>query len=245
MRTLSGEFLLIDIGNSQTKLRLAAPDRLLGRTRRLPTGTIASGWQEVLRGWSYRCVVLASVVPAAMQVVAKLLEAPMLSVHHRLNTGIDLRRYPGIRTLGADRLADLTGAGALHGPGPLIVADLGTAAVFNGLDANGVFLGGIIAPGFAAMTARAAQLPRVQLRGPVRALGRTTRQALQAGALLGYRGLLREILAEMRSELPGARLVLTGGDAARAAELGLEIDVLDPELTLQGLRVIACLNPIL
>ena len=244
-------FLLIDLGNTTAKLRLASPARLLGATRRLPTAALlAAGGSATLRktlaGWRYARVLLSSVVPAAARVVMDTLPdvTPLTS---RLDTGVDLRGYPGIRTLGADRLANLAGALAGHGPPPLIVVDFGTAATFNALDARGRFLGGVIAPGLASMTgylsARAAQLPPVRLAGPPpSAIGRSTRAALRAGAILGYRGMVREILDALRSELgaPAARVIATGGDAAfLASRLGLLFDAVDPDLTLHGLRVIA------
>ena len=248
MRTFSAEFLLIDIGNTDTKFRLAEPDRLLGSTRRTPTACLAKDVLHTLRGWHYHHVAISSVVPAATGKLLPLLDGPVLQVNYRLEVGVNLRGYPGIRTLGADRIADMTAAWALYGPGPLIVADLGTAAVFNAIDARGVFLGGVIAPGLAALggslQSRTAQLPPVGRHGPVRALGRTTREALLAGSVYGYRGLVREVLAGLQSELgTRARVIATGGDARRlGADLTAQIDVVDPELTLQGLRIVATRN---
>ena len=246
----TADFLLLDLGNTTAKLRLATADRLLGRTRRLPTAGLtptegAHALESILTGWHYSQTVLSSVVPAAASVVMAALP-DALAIHGGLPTGVDLRGYPGAKTLGADRLANMAGALARHGPGPLIVVDFGTAATFNALDANGRFLGGVIAPGLAAMTtylpARTAQLPPIRLTGPFpAAIGRHTQAALRAGVLLGYRGLVREIVDALRAELGGtARLVATGGDARFLAEHGLAaFDAVDPDLTLHGLRVIA------
>ncbi len=244
-------FLLIDLGNTTAKLRLADPESLRGTTRRVPTAALLAAdgpaaLQKVLAGWRYEHALLSSVVPAAVRaVVAALPGIDLLTP--RLDTGVDLRGYPGAKTLGADRLANLAGALARHGPPPLIVVDFGTAATFNVLDARGRFLGGTIAPGLASMTgylpARAAQLPPITLAGPPpTAIGRSTAAAMRAGALLGYRGLVREILDRLRAELgdPSARVIATGGDAAfLAARLDLPFDAVDPDLTLHGLRVIA------
>ena len=251
MKKFSAEFLLIDIGNTNTKLRLASRERLLFRTRRLSSAQLsesgtAGKLRLALQGWHWQRVVLASVVPAGAAAAVQLLGEPILHVNARLDIGVDLRGYPGRRTLGADRLADLAGAWALGGSGPLIVADLGTAAVFNAIDAHGAFLGGVIAPGLAALhgslPARTAQLPLVKLRAPSRVLGRTTRQALLAGAVYGYRGVIREILTALRAELGSARLVATGGDVHLLDGLTTEKDLVSPELTLEGLRVIAGRN---
>ena len=244
-------FLLIDLGNTTAKLRLAHPDRLRGATRRLPTAALLApdgpaALQKTLAGWRYDQVLLSSVVPAASRVVVDTLPGVIPLTSH-LNSGVDLRGYPGVKTLGADRIANVAGALALHGPPPLIVVDFGTAATFNVLDARGRFLGGVIAPGLASMTgylpARAAQLPTIRLAGPLpAAIGRNTPAAMRAGALLGYRGLVREILDRLRGELgdPAARVVATGGDARfLASSLELPFDAVDPDLTLHGLRVIA------
>jgi type III pantothenate kinase len=249
MRLLAAEFLLIDIGNTNAKLRLASAKRLLGRTRSLPTADLLgvgapNRLRRLMAGWRFDGVVLASVVPAAAEAVERLLgKTPVLRIGSGLDVGVDLSDYPGRRTLGADRLADMAGAIALHGPGPLIVADLGTAAVFNAIDAPGSFLGGVIAPGLAALhgslPAQAAQLPLTPLRARTRVIGRNTREALLAGTLYGHRGLLREILSALRDELPGARLIATGGGARLLKHLLTPGDVIDPHLTLQGLRVIA------
>ena len=247
----SPPFLLVDIGNTTVKLRLADPAALRGATRRLPTASLLApgglaALRKTLTGWCYGRVLLSSVVPAAARVASNALPGatPLTS---RLATGVDLRAYPGVKTLGADRLANLAGALAVYGPPPLIVVDFGTAATFNVLDARGRFLGGTIAPGVAAVTgylpARTAQLPPVRLAGPTpAAIGRSTAAALRAGAFLGYQGLVREILDCLRAELgdPSARVIATGGDAASlASRLDLPFDAVDPDLTLHGLRVIA------
>ncbi len=244
------EFLLIDIGNTHAKLRLASPEALLGTTHRLPTARLLdpdSGADALIRvvdRWKYRRAVLCSVVPAATRLVTHVLgAAQILRVHQRLDIGVDLSSYPGRKTLGADRLANMAGAMALYGPGPLIVAGFGTAAVFNVIDARGRFLGGVIAPGLAAihasLPARTAQLPFRRLTAPARAIGRTTRESLAAGTVLGYRGLVREILAALQAESGPARVIATGGDAGFLAAQTGAFDVVAPDLTLEGLRVIA------
>lgn len=250
-RPREAEFLLIDIGNTHAKLRLASPERLLGTTRRLPTARLldpskgADALARVVDRWKYRRAVLSSVVPAATRLVTSLLgAAQILRVHQRLEIGVDLSSYPGRKTLGADRLANMAGAMALYGPGPLIVAGFGTAAVFNVIDGQGRFLGGVIAPGLAAihasLPARTAQLPLFRnLKTPARALGRTTRESLAAGTVLGYRGLVREILAALQVESGPARVIGAGGDAAFLAAQTGAFDVVAPDLTLEGLRVIA------
>ncbi len=254
MNRSAADFLLIDLGNTAAKLRLAGAGSLRGRTRRVPTAALlapggAAALTAALAGWSYGRAVLSSVVPDAARVVADVVvPGKLLRVSRALDTGVDLRGYPGRKTLGQDRIANLAGALARHGPGPLIVVDFGTAATFNVLDARGAFLGGIIAPGLAAvrdyLSVRAAQLPAVDLRRPPRAaIGRNTQAAILAGVTLGYRGLVREILDALRRELGPARkvrVIATGGDARWVArQLPGTLAAVDPDLTLHGLRVIA------
>ena len=248
---LFADFLLIDIGNTAVKLRPATRTRLAGKTRRIPTAELvgANGerWlTKEIADWNYGSVVLSSVVPeATRQVVAALRGVEVKGVDAKTDAGVDLRGYPGVKTLGADRIANMAGAWASYKPGPLIVVDFGTAATFNALDAKGKFMGGTIAPGLRivaeGLTARTAQLPTVRLNGTwPQAIGRNTPGALRAGALIGYRGLVREILEALRTELGGvARVVATGGDARFLAQRSPAIfDVVDSELTLEGLRVI-------
>ncbi len=251
------EFLLIDIGNTAVKFRLANARALLGGTRRVPTTTLGespdTGGGEmalVLRSWTYRRVVLCSVVPEVTENILKLLPVgiPTRIVHHKLaGLGVDLSLYPQRRTLGADRLANMAGALARQGIGRgLIVVDFGTAATFNVLDHEGRFIGGMIAPGFASMrgylSARGAQLPVLKAgRLPARAvaIGTSTREAMLAGTVIGYRGLAGETLRALKAEAPGARVVATGGDAGFVSRLlPGDIDAVEPDLTMHGLRVI-------
>ena len=247
---IPADFLLIDIGNTAAKLRLADMAALRGTTRRVPTAELAGtggaeGLRKALAGWRWERVVVSSVVPAAARVVNATL-GEVVTVGPKTAAGVNLRGYPGVQTLGADRVANMAGALALYGPGPLIVVDFGTAATFNALDAEGQFLGGVIAPGLRivadGLTGRAGLLPPVRLGGPFpQAIGRNTQGSLRAGALLGFRGLVREIIAGLRAELgQDTRVVATGGGARRVAPWGaLGYAVVDPELTLHGLRVIA------
>lgn len=239
---------MVDIGNTTVKLRRASARHLHGKTVRLSTaGLTASGLIRALGQWRYRRVVLSSVAPAAADVVIHTLPEPILRVGPRLNlAGVDVTDYKGARTLGADRLANLVSALARHAPGPMIVVDLGTAATFNALDGAGRFLGGVIAPGLGmlanALHERTAGLPPVRLKGEPRSVvGRTTRAAMEAGVWHGYRGLVREILGAMQRELGPWKIVATGGDAQCLAAAFPA--VIDPDLTLHGLRIIGAHNP--
>jgi len=129
------------------------------------------------------------------------------------------------------------------------VVDFGTAVTFDIVSDRGTYIGGVIAPGLEAMInflyQRTALLPKLSLKEPRRTVGRSTIQAMLSGAVFGYRGLVREILARIRAEqFPGKKvhIVATGGYAQLIARELPEIDAVHPHLTLEGLRVITNLN---
>jgi type III pantothenate kinase len=127
---------------------------------------------------------------------------------------------------------------------PAVVVDSGTAVTFDVVSAAPAYCGGVIAPGLGAMTSYLAQktalLPEIVLAEPTTAIGKSTVHAMQVGAVIGYRGLVREILARICAELPGRPVIIaTGGDAELIARGIPEIDAVDPELTLEGLRQVA------
>lgn len=169
-----------------------------------------------------------------------------LSVHAGVRTGLRIL-YDTPRDVGADRVADAVAAIHLHGPPPLIVVDLGTATVFDAVNKDGDYLGGALAPGVGiaaeALYRRAAKLYRVELTRPRSAIGRNTVAAMQSGILFGYVGLIEGIVRRMKDELGGeARVIGTGGFAPVVGRETSIIDVIDPNLTLEGLRIIHGLN---
>jgi type III pantothenate kinase len=156
-----------------------------------------------------------------------------------VETGLELR-VPNPQEVGADRVANSVAALALQ-PGPLVVVDFGTAINFDAVSADGAFLGGAIAPGLeiatSALGERAAALFGIELRAPERAIGRTTAENMQSGAIFGYAGLVDGLVGRFRTELGGnAGVIATGGLAALVAPHCLTIDRVEPWLTLEGLR---------
>ena len=125
----------------------------------------------------------------------------------------------------------------------MIVVDLGTALVFDAISEDGDYLGGALAPGIhiaaEALFERAAKLYPVELTRPAAAIGKNTVSALQSGLLFGYVGLIEGMVARFKKELGGAaKVVGTGGWAELVASETEAIDVVDPDLTLHGLRLI-------
>ena len=147
--------------------------------------------------------------------------------------------YPRPETIGADRLADAAGAVSRYGA-PVLVMDFGTALTAAVVTADRVWRGGVIAPGFPLMRdylfERTAKLPRMALgRGRAPKIGHSTEEAMRFGALVGYRGMVREIVATLRRNFrEDFKLVATGG-FARWALKDLDLPfVIDPTLTLYG-----------
>lgn len=240
--------LLLDIGNTHTHGGLADAR---GRLRRfeLPTAAWADGpapaaLRRLVGKAPVTAAAICSVVPAATRRAARAVRRcwrvePLLLTHRTVRgVGID---YPRPATIGPDRLANAVAARQRFGA-PVIVIDFGTAVTFDVVNARGDYVGGIIAPGLSAMTEylheKTALLPRIRIRDPRAVIGRNTRQAMLVGAVHGYRGMIRELLGELRRELGAAALpvVATGGYAGLLARQLPEIIAVVPGLTLDGLR---------
>ena len=238
--------LLIDISNSFTKAAIATGPRI-GRIHRMPTPELSPATLRALDGKTkLDSVFLSSVVPAKNSAVLTAFpHAVLIGPHLDLGVGID---YPNPASIGGDRLANAAACAVLYGA-PAIVVDFGTAVTFDVLSAEGSYIGGVIAPGLNAMTnylhEKTALLPLVKLKEPKSAVGRSTIDAMLAGAVHGYRGLIREILSQITAEAFRKKkpvVVATGGDAKLiAGELAI-FDTVDPLLTLRGLLIIADKN---
>lgn len=241
------EFVLVDISNSFTKVAFASRSQV-GRILRLPTNELTDKTLAKLLGKRQaRHAVAASVVPGKNASVEKALPAPVCWVNHETKLGIGVD-YPNPKTIGADRLANAVAARALYGA-PAIVVDFGTAVTFDVISPEGNYVGGVIAPGLASMTDylhnRTALLPKIELREPQRAIGRSTQEAMRSGAVHGYRGLVAEILRQIACEVPSRspiHVIATGGDATLIAGKTKLFSAVAPGLTLDGLRLIGCEN---
>jgi type III pantothenate kinase len=205
--------------------------------------------QDAIREQSPTQATICSVVPEKAQLLASVLSDEGLSVHQvscesQLPIAID---YPNPSGIGPDRLANAAALAPLKAPA--IVIDFGTAVTFDVVSAkNGAtYLGGVIAPGLGALRndlhQRTALLPRIDLAEPPSAIGKSTEHAMQVGAVIGYRGLIREILTALANELPDEpQIFATGGDAELIASKMPEIKTVDPLLTLKGIQKIGELN---
>lgn len=199
--------------------------------------------------WDFEGVVLASVVPDKAAIVNSQFGDRVFQIRHDVKLGVTLE-FPDPSTIGADRLANAAGMVALYGETPAIVVDFGTAVTFDIISSEQAYVGGIIAPGLDVMTSylheRTALLPKIEIEEPEQLIGKSTRSAMLSGAVHGYRGLVREILEQLRSELAPetgvVKTVATGGYAELISAKIESIDAVLPDLTLEGMRVIANLN---
>jgi type III pantothenate kinase len=247
-RRLTTDYLLIDVSNSFVKLAFATKEKI-GNTTRIATSKLTgAALRRVLRGHQVQAIVVSSVVPKRNRTIkAAAGSTPVLFLNSKLDLGVGVD-YPKPRSIGADRLANAAAVTQLYGA-PAIVVDFGTAVTFDVVSAGGNYVGGVIAPGLEVMTnylyQRTALLPKLTLREPPRAIGKTTRDAMMSGAVFGYRGLVREIVARLTEEnfpRKKPRIIATGGYAQLIANKLPEIEAVYPNLTLEGLRIIANRN---
>jgi type III pantothenate kinase len=252
--------LAVDVGNTHTDLGVFKGETLLARwslsTERERT---ADEMGVAIRN----LFALSGLDPAAIAAMAVACVVPPLasileSVASRHLGVRPLFVEPGIRTgmpilvdnpheVGADRIVNGVAAHArFHAA--VIVVDFGTATTFDAVSARGEYLGGAIAPGL-GISARAlyeatAKLPRIDLRRPEKAIGKSTVHCMQSGIFFGYLGLVREILTRIREEMGDApKVIATGGmSPLLSPDLSAWVDELDPNLTLTGLRILHELN---
>jgi type III pantothenate kinase len=242
--------LLFDIGNTHTHLGLGNQNRVFKQAN-IPTQAWFNGsaraavtrfvGKNKLSG-AATCSVVPRATPLVCRVVRKVWELNCLELTPKTLRGVGID-YPKPATIGPDRLANAV-AVHHHFGAPSVVVDFGTAVTFDVVNPSGNYAGGIIAPGLAAMTEylheKTALLPRIKIREVASVIGKSTQEAMLVGAVHGYRGLIRELLFELKSEMNSDRLpvVATGGYAELIAAKLPEITEVDQLLTLEGLRLV-------
>ena len=240
--------LLLDIGNTHTHLGLA------GRKVVRQTEIATTHWFDRKAGAlidrfcgkrKITGAALCSVVPKATKPAEMFLRGlgvPWVELTPKTLRGVGID-YPKPATIGPDRLANAIAAINFFGA-PSLVVDFGTAVTFDVVNVAGNYAGGIIAPGLAAMTTylheKTALLPKIEIRETKSVIGKSTTEAMLVGAVHGYRGLIRELIQEVRAELKAANLpvVATGGYAKLIARGLPMINAVMPSLTLEGLRIL-------
>lgn len=253
--------LAIDIGNTNISLGVFTDDKLKA-TWRIATGIhrMADEYASLLLDLFDRQgiapsqikeAVLCSVVPPLVavfeEVCRRYIGISLLAVEAGVKTGVRIL-VDNPREVGPDRIVNAAAAHHLYG-GPVIVIDLGTAITFDAVSKDGDYLGGAIAPGIAVATEalfnRTAMLPRVELVRPKKAIGRNTITAMQSGIVFGYVALIEGMVSRIRRELEGeVKVIATGGYAELLARETPVIQVINPNLTLIGLRLIYEVNKV-
>jgi type III pantothenate kinase len=254
--------LCIDCGNTQTVLGLydGADGNLVDHWRVSTDADRTSDEQALLldqllalRGFALEDVVgvsIASTAPAITAVLREtcrryLTEAHLVVVGAGVRSGMAVR-YDNPHEVGPDRIANAVAAYEAHG-GPTIVVDFGTATIFDAISGGGEYMGGALFPGIEisldALFGRASALRRVELAKPERAIGRSATESIQAGTVLGYASVVEGMCDRFEDELGGdATIVATGSLAELVVPLVDRTIVVEPWLTLQGLRLIYARN---
>lgn len=250
--------LAVDVGNTEITLGLFEQDRLVSHWRLMTaTSRTPDEWAAMITSFlghaghsthEVRAVVLASVAPMITEGLAQGVERAAGVVPVPIGPHSELPVVLAVdepATVGADRVINTLAASQLY-QRDTIVVDFGTATTFDCITGDGRFLGGVIAPGLRTaadnLTSKAAKLPATELEPPERVIGRRTEECIRAGVLYGavdaVDGLVRRIKAEWPTDTVPS-VVATGGLADKIASLSAEIENVEPNLTLFGLRIAA------
>lgn len=247
--------LVMDVGNTNTSLGIFDNRRLLVSwrltSRREQTADEYGVFiQTLLRSRGIEAshivaVAIANVVPPVQQTLEWMCEKYFGFPPFTVEPGINVKLPMLVDTpkdVGADRVVNAVAAVEIYGP-PFIVIDFGTATTFDCVNSRGEFIGGAIAPGFStsveALISRAARLFKVELVRPTRAIGRNTAHNIQSGVVYGYAGLVDGLVDRMRAEMDGTpTVVATGGLASLIQDAARSIQIVNPDLTLEGLRIV-------
>ena len=252
--------LVVDAGNTNTVMAVHDGKNWLGRWRIATDAQRTSDEYAVwlltllshagLKREQVSAAVIGTVVPAALYDLRRLcrdwFEVEPLVARASLDWGFEIR-IDNPDEVGADRLLN-TLAGHQRYGGPAVVIDFGTATTFDVMDHDGAYLGGVIAPGInlsiEALHRAAARLPRIGIARPQAVIARSTVPAMQSGIYWGYVGMIEGLVGRIQTEYGSKLKVLaTGGLASLLAEGTTVIEIIDDDLTLDGLRLLAARNP--
>ena len=247
---------VMDIGNTNIKAAVFDGERLVRRWRCATDTTMTSDQYGILMADLFRYhglnmsaiegIMISSVVPTINFTIEHMCRdyfgrEPKFLVPG-VKTGLKIK-YENPRELGSDRIANAVAVSTLYG-GPSIFIDFGTATTYGVISAHNEFLGGAIAPGLrmmnAALSTGTAKLPSIELVVPQNVIGRTTVCNIQSGIIYGYIGSVEKIVRSMKNEMgcTDAKVIATGGMAHMVKQNSDVIDIINPDLTLTGLRLI-------
>ena len=240
-KKVSAPFLLIDNSNSFSKIRLSDKKELKEWNKIIPTKeitkkTLLSSLKEI----SFEQVILCSVVPKVATTIKKALnDFPLIEIN--ANQAPPYLQAKQIQGLGNDRIANCLAAHSLY-QSPAIIIDAGTVITIDIISKEGKILGGFLFPGLEIaktyLPSSTEQIPLILDLKKVD-IGTNTKEALQGGIFYGYQGLLESILKQAKQFLPEKHLIIaTGGDSNFIKQiLDKKVDIFNPHLTLEGLRL--------
>ena len=252
--------LLVDVGNTNIVLGVHKDNEYIAswRISTDPNKTSDEYGIQVMQLFSQnnldakevKGIIISSVVPNIMHslenMIRKCFSIEPIIVGPGIKTGINIK-YDNPKEVGADRIVNAVAACERH-KRPVIIIDFGTATTFCALRKNGDYLGGCICPGIRisadALFERAAKLPRVELEVPKTIICKSTVTSMQAGILFGYIGQVEYIVKKMKEEIKNSKnkeeplVIATGGLANLIAKQTDFIDIVDSDLTLEGLKIL-------
>jgi len=244
--------LAIDVGNTNIVLGLYDGESLT-RSWRIKTDAYATADEYAIQIKALTAnspqitgIALCSTVPSVLREMREMIkrdysEIKTVIVEPGIKTGVSVST-DNPKEVGTDRIMNSLAIFHRHG-GPAIVVDFGTSTNLDVINANGDFIGGALAPGIEisidALANRAAALRKIELQKPRAAVGRNTVEALQSGAYFGFAGQVDRLVTQIISEIgPVKAVVATGGLASTVVEACSTITHLEPDLTLEGLRLV-------
>lgn len=252
--------LLMDVGNTNIKVGLSNENKTV-KTWRIATDTGKTADEfgmtlfDLLHQSGYEFsdingIIISSVAPSINYTLEHMcsyyIKVKPIIVSQKIKTGLTFKYADN--SLGSDRIVNAVASYKVYG-GPVITVDFGTATTFGMVDENGVFLGGLIAPGIKSSTESlvntAAKLPRIELVTPATVIGTNTVNNMQAGVIYGFTGLVEYIIRKMREESGylNAKVIATGGMSQLVTQTeGKIVDVIDRALSLKGLRILYDMN---
>jgi type III pantothenate kinase len=244
--------LAVDIGNSATKFGVFHGSTLVSKISIPSSRTAGAAYvADEIRGrltHTFTAAIVASVVPEMDQPVREYLQLEHnidpIFVDHDFDFALTIK-YEPLTSLGIDRLVNAAAAASLYQT-PCVVCSFGTATTIDVVSADREYLGGVIAPGMGMMASAlhlaTSKLPLVKIERPESILGLSTDASIRSGIFYGYAGMVEGLIARIIRSSPfegtAANLVATGGNAETIAAEVAAIDTVNPNLTLEGLRIL-------
>ncbi len=248
--------LTIDIGNTNVVYGIFEKEELITSFRQrtslnITTDEVATYLHSMfaLRKVGFADIsgiIIACVVPPLqdiyVSVCKRYFQKEPLVVGPGIKTGIQIL-YENPKEVGADRIVNAVGALEKYKKSCIII-DFGTATTFDAVKSTKEYLGGAIAPGIGismeALFTRTSKLPRVDFKKPPSVIGKNTVNSIQSGIVFGYIGIVEHIVRLIKKEMNEENIIViaTGGLSEIISRESSSVDIVDPDLTLDGLRII-------